>query len=282
MQFGRQKLKSSEKQIYKSPWHHTSDENIHQEHAYFTDSLINFIHLRQFTLLSRDSFPTSASYANQTHEFATSLVGMLEGREQDDTNSFKAFETWRQGLRTEPRLRPPCCYLCPGSGSWKQFLPWSYSISSLFTPYGILRSCIAFTRRKFRYPIHTHTSYHCSYLYNLPDARGNALRRQRFCVMFSTTSLLLRRTRLQFMLNSSYNTQSPKISYSDSLVPPLPHVRTLQQFSWARTQFASPFKQGLRSFKAERCCISFVHVSKTISFLGSKTCVYSSNPYFYM
>lgn len=38
---------------------------------------------------------------------------------------------------------------------------------------------------------------------------------------------------------------------------PLPHARTLQQFSWARTQFASPFKHGLRSFKAERRCFSF-------------------------
>lgn len=38
---------------------------------------------------------------------------------------------------------------------------------------------------------------------------------------------------------------------------PLPQARTLPQFSWARTQFASPFKHGLRSFKAERSCNSF-------------------------
>jgi len=79
-----------------------------------------------------------------------------------------------------------------------------------------------------------------------------ALRCQRFCVMFSTTSLLLKRTKLQFMLNSSYNTPSLKISYSN----PLSLART-QQFSWARTQFASAFKQALPSSKVQRRGVSF-------------------------
>lgn len=82
--------------------------------------------------------------------------------------------------------------------------------------------------------------------------KQRALRCQRFCVMFSTTSLLLKRTKLQFMLNSSYNTPSLKISYSN----PLSLART-QQFSWARTQFASAFKQALPSFKVQRCWVSF-------------------------
>lgn len=104
----------------------------------------------------------------------------------------------------------------PASSSlWKQFLPWSSPTSTLFTPQGILCSCTAFTRRKFRYPIYTHTSYHDDYLYNLPDARGNAT--ARFCAMFSSTSTLLGRTKLQFMLDSSYNAPSLKISYSSSL-----------------------------------------------------------------
>jgi len=79
-----------------------------------------------------------------------------------------------------------------------------------------------------------------------------ALGCQRFCVMFSTTSLLLKRTKLQFMLNSSYNTPGLKISYSN----PLSLART-QQFSWARTQFASAFRQAVPSSKVQRCWVSF-------------------------
>lgn len=82
--------------------------------------------------------------------------------------------------------------------------------------------------------------------------KQRAPRCQRFCVMFSTTSLLLKRTKLQFMLNSSYNTPSLKISYSN----PLSLART-QQFSWARTQFASALKQALPSSKVQRCWDSF-------------------------
>lgn len=102
-----------------------------------------------------------------------------------------------------------------------------------------------------------------------------ALRCQRFCVMFSTTSLLHKRTKLQFMLNSSYNTPSLKISYSN----PLSLART-QQFSWARTQFASALKQALLLPPTYRDVeLVSVHALKsTIFYLESMTCICRSTP----
>lgn len=105
---------------------------------------------------------------NQNPKVSISLTELLQKREQNDTSSFKVYETW---LWKAQRLTS-CYSPCPGSASsslWKQFLPWSSSTSFLFIPWGILCSCTAFTRRKFRYPIYTHTSYHYEYLYNLPD-----------------------------------------------------------------------------------------------------------------